>query len=189
MIDLVDFHAKLAARIVAEGGDSKILFGREHADRHDNQGPGTANRIVVYHGTPDNPQGEWVRRGPTKKRHVRAQPGKLLEWERVSIDLWAFDKTAPEDSAKQYRALRAMYQCVSRNVWHLVRAENHDSTFLEDGADLRDLPIRQHGRRAVLTFEIAFENRAPGPTQLHTAVPDVSSAVVTPTGNVIEEPE
>lgn len=200
MIDLYHFAALVKARLVAEGAtEYAVLWGREHSQRKDNQGAGTANRVVVYDGPPDDATGTWVRRAASSNRHVRDQRGQLLEWERVTLDLWAYDGTRDaltgldggDEEGRQYRAKRALEQCVARACWDVLRTEGHLSTFLEETTDNRTTPNqRRHGDRCVLSFEIAFTNRRPAPTaaELVAPEPDTSSVVVTVAGNEYEEP-
>lgn len=164
MIDLVDFRDKLATAIAAEGSTAAVLFGRSHLTRSDNQGPGTANRVVVAPGRPD---GGW---GPIRvgtKVHPVTTPSQLRHGEALTLDVWAYDSSAPSDEAKQYRAMRALWQCVVRNASLVIRQGGHTTTLIDAvEPEFIDTPVeRRHGERIRVVFEIDFSVNAPTPAQ------------------------
>lgn len=180
MIDLVDFHAKLAAKLLAEGSTAAVLFGRSHFIRQDNQGPGTANRVIVAPGVPD--ADDWGEIKVPTKAHTREQPDEAIHGELVTVEAWGYDPTAPSDEALQYRAVRALWHCVLRAVGALVREGGHDSTtWWDSGTQLLGKPVdRRHGERARVTFVIDFSVRAPTPAETTPAEPEPLAAEVEP---------
>src|SRR5262245_49187652 len=127
LIDLVDFRDKIAAKLAAEGCDAAVLFGRAHLLRQDNQGPGTANRVVIAPGEPDSDDMGVIK--VATKSHVRAYPGEATHAETVTIDVWAYDGSAPADEAVQYRAWRVLWNRVVRAVGACIRDGKHTSTW------------------------------------------------------------
>lgn len=163
MIDLVDFRDKVAAKLAAEGCTAAVLFGRGHLTRQDNQGAGTANRVVIAPGQPQDDSWGTLRVG--RKAHVRAYPGEAQHDELVTIDVWAYDSSAPTDEAVQYRALRVLWNRVVRAVGACLREGRHDAaTWWGSGPQLLRQPTdRRHGERARVVFTIDFDVRAPAP--------------------------
>lgn len=163
MIDLLDFKQKVAAKLAAEGSTAEVLFGRSHLTRQDNQGPGTANRVIIAPGQPaDDAWGTLV---VGRKAHVRAYPGEAQHNELVTIDVWAYDSSAPTDEGVQYRALRVLWNRVVRAVGACLREGRHDAaTWWASGPQLLRQPTdRRHGERARVTFMIDFDVRAVAP--------------------------
>lgn len=163
MIDLVDLRDKIATTLAAEGSDALVLFGRAHLVRKDNQGPGTANRVIIAPGDPDS--GEWGTLSAGKKAHVRAYPGEAQHSETVTIAVWAYDGTASADERAQYRALRALWNRVVRAVGTALREGAHTSTWWGSNPKLEAQPgDRRHGERCRVTFTIDFDVRAVAPS-------------------------
>lgn len=164
MIDLVDFCDKVAARVEAES-DAVVHFGRAHLTRQDNQGPGTANRVVIAPGKPEDDTWGTVR--VANKTHVLVQPDEAIHSELVTVDVWAYDGTGYSNERLQYRAIRGLWQCVVRAIGYVLRSEGHTSTWWESQVELDSSPRdRRHGERARIVFEIDFAVRAPTPTEL-----------------------
>lgn len=162
MIDLVDFRDKVAAKLAAEGCDAAVLFGRAHILRQDNQGPGTANRVVIAPGDPSS--GDWGPLSAGRKAHVRAYPGEAQHSERVTIDVWAYDGSAPPDEGVQYRALRVLWNRVVRAVGICLREGRHESTWWGAAPQLLPQPAdRRRGERCRITFTIDFDVRTVAP--------------------------
>jgi hypothetical protein len=164
VIDLVDFKVKLAAGILAEDSTAAVHFGRSHLKRHDNQGPGTANRVIVAHG---GPNGEWGYIRVGNKVQPVTKPSEAIHGELLTLDVWGYDSTGPADEEKQYRAMRALWQCVLRNAARLIREGGHTSTLWDAEPVLDDEPVdRRHGERTRLVFAIDFSVNAPTPASL-----------------------
>jgi len=177
MIDLLDFKEKIAATLAGEGCDAAVHFGRSHLTRNDNQGPGTANRVVIAPGDPAS--AGWGTLTVGRKAHVRTFPGEAQHSEAVTVDVWAYDGSAPTDEGAQYRALRVLWNRVVRAIGTAIRAGRHDSTWW--GSQPRLLPSptdRRHGERAQVTFSIDFDVRAVAPAV------EVTGAGVTLTAEV-----
>lgn len=179
MIDLVSLKEGIAAKLAAEGSDANVVFGRSHLVRQDNQGPGTANRVVVAPGSPD---GDWGQIKVPTKAHTRELPDEAIHGEVVTIDVWAYDPADPSDEALQYRALRGLWQCVVRAVGMLLREGGHDSaSWWGSTVEIMSRPIdRRHGERGQIIFEIDFSVRAPTPATV------VTDADVAPLGAEVE---
>ncbi len=162
MIDLLDFSHKIRASLVAEGCDAKVLFGRSHLARMDNQGSGTANRVVVAPGAPTD--GTWGSIEVPTKAHVRAYPGEVKHREQVTVDVWGYDSTAMADEGAQYRALRVLWNRVLRATGQALRVGAHTHTFWGTEPKLMSQPAdRRHGERAQFTFAIDFDVRSVAP--------------------------
>lgn len=162
MIDLLDFRDKIAAKLAAEGSDARVLFGRGHLIRQDNQGPGTANRVVIAPGHPES--GEWGPVSAGKKAHVRAYPGEGQHSETVTVDVWAYDGSAPTDEGVQYRAMRVLWNRVFRAIGSSIRDGKHDSSWWGTEVQLDPNPTdRRHGERCRVVFQIDFDVRAVAP--------------------------
>lgn len=162
MRDLVDFRDKIAARLVAEGCNAAVLFGRSHLTRNDNQGPGTANRVVIAPAKPDD--GDWGIITTGRKAHVRAYPSEATHSEAVTVDVWAYDGSAAADEAVQHSALHVLWNRVIRAIGATLRDEAHKSTWWGTPAKLLAQPTdRRHGERARVTFTIDFDIRTIAP--------------------------
>lgn len=162
MIDLLDFSDQIRAALVADGSDAKVLFGRSHLSRMDNQGPGTANRVVVAPGAPT--EGTWGSIEVPTKAHARAYPGEAKHREQVTIDVWGYDGTAMADEGVQYRALRVLWNRVLRSIGIALRVGAHTHTFWGTEPRLMAQPAdRRHGERAQMTFMIDFDVRSVAP--------------------------
>lgn len=174
MIDLKDFRDKIAAKLLAEGCNAQVLFGRSHLNRQDNQGPGTANRVIISPGRPEDD--DWGTLSVGKKAHVRAYPGEAQHSEMVTLDVWAYDGSAATDEAVQYRALRVLWNRVVRAVGTCLREGGHESStwWGSNARLLKDPADRRHGERARVTFTIDFDIRSVAPTV------DVTGATAAP---------
>lgn len=175
MIDLVSLRDGIAAKLAAEGSTANVVFGRSHLVRQDNQGPGTANRVVV---APGHPEGDWGEIKVARKAHTRELPDQAIHGEVCTIDVWAYDSADPTDEALQYRALRGLWQCVVRAVGLLLREGGHDSaTWYGSTVELLSRPVdRRHGERARISFTIDFSVRAPAPAETTPAEPEPLTA-------------
>lgn len=163
MIDIADFRDKIAAILLAEGSDANVVFGRSHLVRQDNQGTGTANRVVVAPGGPNDDS--WGTIKVPTKAHARAYPGEAMHAELVTIDVWAYDASGPTDEAKQYRAMRVLWNRVIRAVGTVLREDGHGSSWWGTDTRLPREPVdRRHGERAQVTFTIDFDVRAIAPS-------------------------
>ncbi len=165
MIDLVDFCEKLEAAIAAEGSDAAVHFGRTHLQRKDNQGPGTANRVIVAPGDPEGASWGSLRVG--NKVHPTTTPSEAIHSETLTLEVWGYDGSAPTNEGKQYRALRALWQCVVRAVGRLLREGGHPSdSWWGATPELLAHPIdRRQGERVRVVFDIEFAVNAPTPAQ------------------------
>lgn len=188
MIDLVDLKDKINASLVAENCDAAVLFGRAELTRRDNQGPGTANRVVVAPGRPES--GEWGEISAGRKSHTRAYPGEGQHGETVTVDVWAYDASAPTDAGAQYRALRVLWNRVFRAIGAAVRGGQvageggHTHTFWGAEPVLMQVPVdRGHGDRCRVVFSIDFDIRAVAPAV------DVLGAEAQPPAQDVEDPE
>lgn len=165
MIDLVDFADILRAKLLAECGPvtaPAVLFGRGHLDRQDNQGPGTANRVVVAPGDPDS--GAWGELSAPMRPHVRAYPGEAKHSETVTLDVWGYDSSATADEGAQYRAMRVLWNRVVRAVGEALREGGHTHTWWGAAPSLEAAPgDRRRGERARVVFAIDFDVRAVAP--------------------------
>lgn len=180
MIDLVDLRDKIAASLVAEDCDAAVLFGRAELVKRDNQGPGTANRVVVAPGNPDS--GDWGLLSAGGKTHTRAYPGEGRHAEVVTVDVWAYDASAAADETVQYRALRVLWNRVFRAIGTALRVGAHTHTFWGSTAQLQPVPVdRRHGERARVTFSIDFDIRAVEPAV------DTTGAEAQPPAIAVEE--
>lgn len=198
MKDLVEFAELVRAKLLAEGHTCLVLWGRKEATNHDKQGPGTANRVVIYDGPPDEEKGQWIRH--TRNLHnsqKRELPGQLYRWQRVTIDVWHYNPTPPsvtldggKEDAAQYRAKDCLMDAVERAALRVAKEQGHDHTFYDEVVNNRSNPIdRRHGDRAVFSFEIAFVSRDPTPTidDFKEAKPILTGVVSTPSITVTEE--
>lgn len=198
MRDLVDLAELVRAKLLAEGHTCVVLWGRAEAKNHDFQGPGTANRVVVYDGPPDEEKGQWARHGVNQYNTAkREEPGRFYRWQRVTFDVWAYNGNPPnialdrgKDEAAQFRAKDCLTSAVERAAHRVVLEEGHLHTFYEDVVNNRSGPNdRRHGDRAVFSFEIAFVARDPSPTDadFKAAEPKLTGVAVTPLITVTEE--
>lgn len=198
MRDLVHFAELVKARLVAEGQTCVVLWGREAAKSKDNQGPGTANRLVVYDGPPDEEKGQWVRHTVNQDNTQRREgPGQFYRWQRVTLDVWAYNGSPPtinldggKEDAAQFRAKDSLVDAVERAALRVVKQQGHRHTFYDEVVNNRSNPIgRRHGDRAVFSFEIAFVSRDPTPTtdDFKEAKPVLAGVVSTPSITVTEE--
>lgn len=182
MIDLVSLAEGIAVKIAAEGSTANVVFGRGHLIRQDNQGEGTANRVVVAPGDPDG--GGWGEiRVPTKVPAPNPQvtPAEAIHGELVTVDVWGYDAEDPSDERLQYRALRALWQPVARAIGALIREGGHTSTWWGSTPELLSDPRdRRHGERCRIVFAIDFSVRAPTPAQAVTAEAAPPEALVEP---------
>lgn len=198
MIDLVHFAELIKARLVAQGYTPAVIWGRDAAKNKDNQGTGTANRVIVYDGPPDEEKGQWVRHTPNLgNSHKHESPGKLYRWQRVTLDVWGYNGTAPavsldggREEAAQFRAKDYLMDAVERAAQYVITSQGHKSTFYDEVINNRTTPTgRRHGDRAVFSFEIAFTSRDPLPTEDNfiEATPILTGVTVTPTATHTEE--
>lgn len=196
--DLVEFAELVKARLLAEGETCVVLWGREAAKNKDNQGPGTANRVVVYDGPPDEEKGQWVRHATNLDNTQRREsPGQFYRWQRVTLDIWAYNNTTPAieldggtEDATQFRAKDCLVSAVERAALRVVKSQGHRHTFYDEIVNNRSNPIgRRHGDRAVFSFEIAFVARDPAPlaSQFKETAPILTGVVSTPSITVTEE--
>jgi hypothetical protein len=196
--DLVHFAELVKARLVAEGQTCFVLWGRAEASNHDKQGPGTANRVVVYDGPPEEPKGQWVHHTVNQSNtQKREQPGLFFRWQRVTLDVWGYNGTPGEialdggkEDAAQFRAKDYLCDAVERAVIHVVKSQGHAHTFYGEVVNNRTSPTeRRHGDRAVFSFEIAFVSRDPNPTSdnFKEAKPKLTGVANTPSGSITEE--
>jgi hypothetical protein len=186
MIDLADLRDKIAVSLAAEGCDAAVLFGRAELTRRDNQGPGSANRVVVAPGNPDSL--EWGTLSVGRKSHTRAYPGEADHGEIVTVDVWAYDSSAPADEVAQYRALRVLWNRVVRAIGTALRGGSvpgegaHTHTFWGATPRLYAQPAdRRHGERCRVIFTIDFDVRAVAPPL------DVVGAEAAPPAQGLEE--
>lgn len=198
MKDLVEYAELVKARLVAEGKTCVVLWGRDASKNHDIQGPGTANRVVIYDGPPDEEKGQWVRHTVNQDNTKRQEnPGQFYRWQRVTFDVWAYNG-APgtttldggKEDAAQFRAKDALVDAVERAALRVVKQQGHRNTFYEEVVNNRSNPIgRSHGDRAVFSFEIAFVSRDPTPTidDFKEAKPNLTGVVSTPSITITEE--
>jgi hypothetical protein len=198
MKDLVEFAELVKARLVAEGNTCTVLWGRDEAKKHDNQGPGTANRVVIYDGPPDEDKGQWIRHTVNQDNtQKRESPGQFYRWQRVTIDVWGYN-SAPAtitldggtEDAGQYRAKDSLVDAAERAALRVVKQNGHRHTFYEEVANNRSNPTaRRKGDRAVFSFEIAFVSRDPLPiaSQFKETTPILTGVVSTPSITVTEE--
>jgi hypothetical protein len=196
--DLVEFAELVKARLVAEGHTCLVPWGREAAQLKDNQGPGTANRVVIYDGPPDEQNGQWVRHTVNQDNTQRREnPGQFYRWQRVTLDVWGYN-SAPgtiqldggKEEAGQFRAKDCLVDAVERAVLRVVKSQGHRHTFYEEVVNNRSSPMgRRHGDRAVFSFEIAFVSRDPAPlaAQFKEASPSITGVVSTPSITITEE--
>lgn len=198
MKDLVEYAELIKTRLVAEGHTCIVLWGRDEASNHDKQGPGTANRVVIYDGPPTKQSGQWIRRTTnldnTKKQE---QPGQFYRWQRVTFDVWAYNGTpgtialdGGKEDAAQFRAKDYLVDAVERAALRVVKQQGHRNTFYQEVIDSDPNPTgRRHGDRAVFSFEIAFVSRDPTPTidDFKEAKPNLTGVVSTPSITVTEE--
>lgn len=198
MRDLVHFAELVKARLVAEGHTCLVLWGRAESKNHDKQGPGTANRVVVYDGPPDEENGEWLHHTrDLNNRHNAEQPGLFYRWQRVTFDIWHYNGSPPTvqldggaDEAAQFRAKDYLTNAVERAALRVVKEQGHEHTFYDDVINNRSTPNdRRHGDRAVFSFKIAFEARDPTPTtnDFKASAPKLTGVMVTPTATITEE--
>lgn len=198
MRDLIHFAELVRARLLAEGQTCVVIWGRDAAISKDNQGPGTANRVVVYDGPPDEEKGQWVRHTwNVDNSQKRELPGQFYRWQRVTFDVWGYSNTAPavtldggKEEAAQFRAKDSLMDAVARNVRHVLGQEKHRSTFYDEVVNNRTMPLgRRHGDRAVLTIDVAFLSRDPAPTtnDFIETKPIITGVVVSPTATTTEE--
>lgn len=198
MKDLVEFAELVKARLVAEGVTCAVHWGREAAKSKDNQGSGTANRVVIYDGPPDEEKGQWVRHGINQDNtRRREQPGQFYRWQRVTLDVWGYNATAAtvqldggKEEASQFRAKDHLADAVERAVLRVVKQQGHRNTFYDEVVNNRTTPSgRRHGDRAVFSFEIAFVSRDPTPTpdNFIESTPIITGEITTPTATITEE--
>lgn len=174
MKSLADLRTAIEAQIQAEGATAAVVFGRKHLVRRDNQGTGTANRVVI---APGQPEGEWVSIAPATKIH-RAYPALHDQREWVTVQVWGYDATDPSSDEKQYLALRGLWQTVTRAIHLAINRGGHKSGFYELGGQLMQVPVdRRHGEMAQCTFWIEFANRQPMPDEIKSpAEPNLNVA-------------
>lgn len=199
LTDLVNFAELVKARLVAEGNTgTKVLWGREAAKNHDVQGTGTANRVVIYDGPPDESNGQWIRHTVNQDNtQRREQPGQFYRWQRVTLDVWGYNG-APgtieldggKEDAAQFRSKDSLVDSVERAALRVVKQQGHRHTFYEEVVNNRSAPNgRRHGDRAVFSFEIAFVSRDPTPTtdNFIESTPIITGEITTPTATITEE--
>jgi hypothetical protein len=198
MRDLPHFAELLRAALLAEGQTCAVGWGRDASISEDNQGPGTANRVVVYDGPADDEKGQWIRHTPNLKNTAkREQAGQFYRWQRVTVDIWGYcpapDATTLDfgkEEAGQFRAKDYLTDAVERQIRHILGQQKHDSTFYDDLVNNRTSPLgRRHGDRAVFSFEICFTSRDPAPTisQFIESAPILTGVVATPSLTTTEE--
>ncbi len=199
MKDLVEFAELVKARLIADGyTGTAVLWGRDEAKNHDNQGTGTANRVVIYDGPPDEEKGQWVRHTNNKGNvDKRENPGKFYRWQRVTLDVWAYNGAPPtvaldggKEEAAQFRAKDSLMNAVEQAALLVAKQYAHEHTFYEEVVNNRTTPLgRRHGDRAVLTFEMVLVSRKTTPTidNFKEPTPILTGVVNTPTATITEE--
>jgi hypothetical protein len=195
--DLVEFAERVKAILVADGHTCLVLWGRAEASNHDKQGPGTANRVVIYDGPPDEAKGQWIRHTTNlDNTQKRENPGRFYRWQRVTLDVWHYNGAPPAialdggiEDAAQFRAKDCLMDATERAALRAVKERGHKHTFYEEVVNNRSTPIdRKSGDRAVLSFEIAFVSRDPAPTinDFKASTPILTGVVNTPTATITE---
>jgi hypothetical protein len=198
MKDLVEFAELVKARLIAEGHTCSVLWGLDEARKHDNQGAGTANRVVIYDGPPDEEKGQWIRHTVNQTNAAkREQPGRFFRWQRVTFDVWAYNGQpgiialdGGKEYAAQFRAKDCLVDTVERAALRVVKEQAHHHTFYEEAVNNRSNPIgRRHGDRAVFSFEIAFlsRNPAPLPDDYIETTPKLTGIAIAPALTITEE--
>jgi hypothetical protein len=174
---LHEFHALLKAALAIELPAVNVLFGQEHLFRKDGQGTITANRVVVAEHV-DSDTGTFL---PPIQIH-RAPDDVGIDRQNVTIEIWAYDGTAPSDAAKQFEALACLRQAVWRHTQAIIRAEYHVTPngqapgFYQMKRKTFPSPSeRVHGRREQWFFWIDFSVRDIAPTTLEEPDLDVSA--------------
>lgn len=197
MKDLVEFAELVRTKLLAEGQTCLVLWGRAEASNHDKQGPGTANRVVVYDGPPDEAKGQWIRHTNNKGNAAkREQPGQFYRWQRVTLDVWHYNGAPPvialdggTEDAAQFRAKDSLMSATERAALQVVKEQGHEHTFYEDVVNNRSTPTdRRHGDRAIFSFEIAFVACDPTPTidKFKESKPILTGVMTTPTATITE---
>jgi hypothetical protein len=177
MKHLHEFYTKLKAALLIELPVVNTLFGQEYLSRRDGQGTITANRVVVAEHV-DGDTGTFL---PPIQIH-RAPDDVGIDRQSVTIEIWAYDGTAPTDSAKQFEALACLRQAVWRHTQAIIRSEYHVTPngqvpgYLQIKRKTFPSPSeRVHGRREQWFFWIDFAVRDIAPTTLETPDLDVSA--------------
>lgn len=159
----------VAAYLQANGIDATVTLGWHEDAQQVNEGPGTANRIVVQPGDPSGGAGaleapRQIGPGPTAIWPPKPASGidkqspddvvarELADWaESATVFVWACDPAAPEDDRRQYIATRALLQ------WFLRAATNTARAAFEHGklewVNAKNTE-RQYGRE--LALEITY---------------------------------
>ena len=114
-----------------------VLWGSEAAKSKDNMGTGTDNRVVIYDGPPDEQNGQWIRHTTNlDNTQRREQPGRLYRWQRVTIDVWAYNGAPPAialelgtEEAARICSKDYLVDAVERAVLRTVKTPWYRDTF------------------------------------------------------------
>ncbi len=164
------------ARFVEEEITAAVLYGRKALGRKDNQGPGTANRVIIAPGTPDGARGKLRPRSPRN----RLQTDRFIHARLVTIQVWGYDGSAPSDEAKQDDALEFLFQATMRAIQDSLNAEGHGAKSIYEAECTYPIAPteRVHGAMCQVILEVEFNVRAPTPNELIEAEPDNGAATL-----------
>lgn len=130
-------------QLAADASTANVVFGWRERTKRNNQGPGSANRVVFEPGEDKGKAGEYT--APVKDRRAwgtRSIRSLQTFKETCTVECWAYDETAPNDELAQYTAARHLHDHVVRAIYLSPRVghgsfEIKDPTWITDKKELR----------------------------------------------------
>lgn len=107
MRDVVDLYQALVTEFATASATTQVVFGNREKYKQINQGTGTANRVVIE-PTQGDAVGDFLPPRMPGANPIRV--GQLRP--TLTIYVWGYDSTAPNDASLQYRAARDLFRKV-----------------------------------------------------------------------------
>jgi len=144
--------ADVSADLAEHAITANVVFGWRELAKQVNQGPGQANRVVFVPGTvPDGDMGKDLpARNPGRVPRPIATVAEI-----VTIEVWGYDASAPENELKQYEAARFLYDAVRAAVYR----SSHGTYTIEGQNWVTEKTERRFG--AAIRIELAIQAMIP----------------------------
>lgn len=142
-----------------------VAFGKRELAKQGNQAPARGRRIVFVPGDSAGKAGTFA--GASTKARTPGLPGRVIETlhELVTIHVWGYDGTAPNDELAQYQAAKALETWLVR----ALRASNIGLYSLGDPEWVANNIERNFG--AVLVIELALQSTIHASERVSNPVP------------------